>query len=316
MVKPILAASSLVKYFDKVSVVNDLSFDIMPGEIFGLLGPNGAGKTTTISMLCGLLKASEGEVLIDGHSISSSPLAARRVLGIVPQEIALYENMTALENLHFWGRMYGLKGEKLQSHINDAMAIVDIGNKAKERVSSYSGGMKRRLNIAVGLLHKPKIVIMDEPTVGIDMQSRRHILNTIKRLNDEGLTVLYTTHHLEEAEELSHRIGIIDKGKLIALGDLNELIQIIGSQDTIEFQFEETIELSSDLKAILTSRNDISKLYPQENGIKITVSNGNAILSELIQIITELHTPIKNIKIVKPNLESVFLHLTGRALRD
>src|SRR5262252_4456082 len=217
----IIQANHLHKQYtppDGVVAVKDVSFEIPRGKIFSLLGPNRSGKTTTISMLSGLLKPTSGEVLIDGHSIVKHPLQAKRLIGVVPDEIALYRTISGLENLVFWGKMYGLSGQKLKKRIDAVLEIVELTDRAKDKVETFSGGMKRRLNIAVGLLHEPQILFMDEPTVGIDPQSRRRILDTIKELNAQGLTVLHTTHYMEEAAELSHRIGIMDHGALIAAG--------------------------------------------------------------------------------------------------
>ena len=212
----ILQAQHLVKRFHSNIAVNDVSFEIHSGEIFSLLGPNGAGKTTAISMLSTLLKPTSGDALIGGHSVTSDPMAVRQLIGLVPQEIALYEDLGAFENLLFFGRMYGMRGNNLKMRAHEILEQVGLDERAKDRVKTFSGGMKRRLNIGIGLLHRPQLIFMDEPTVGIDPQSRRKILDSVKELNEQGLTVLYTTHYMEEAQELSNRVGIIDHGQLIA----------------------------------------------------------------------------------------------------
>jgi ABC-2 type transport system ATP-binding protein len=213
-----IEVKSLHKSFGDLKAVNDVSFNVLQGEIFSLLGPNGAGKTTTISMLSCLLRPDEGDARILGHSIRDDAMGVKSVLGVVPQEIALYEDLSASENLAFWGKMYGLRGEALKQRVNDVIEIIGLTDRAKERIKKYSGGMKRRVNIGVALLHKPQIMFMDEPTVGIDPQSRRNILDSILALKKEGTTVLYTTHYMEEAQELSDHIAIMDHGKIIAAG--------------------------------------------------------------------------------------------------
>src|SRR5512139_386208 len=223
----------LRKSFGENQAVQGVSFEVKQGEIFSLLGPNGAGKTTTISMLSCLLRPDKGDALIMGHSISADAMGVKSVLGVVPQEIALYEDLTARENLTFWGKMYGLRGSALKSRVNEVLDVIDLTDRAGDRVGKYSGGMKRRVNIAVALLHKPKVIYMDEPTVGIDPQSRRRILDSVVALKQQGMTVLYTTHYMEEAEELSDHIAIMDHGKIIACGTNGELVKLVGEQTRI-----------------------------------------------------------------------------------
>ena len=230
---PILEVQNLVKKFGDLTAVDGVSFDIQAGEIFSLLGPNGAGKTTTISMLSCLLEPTSGDALIGGHSVTKEALEVKRIIGVVPQEIALYEELSARENLTFWGQMYGLGGNNLKTRVTEVLEQIGLTDRAKERIKTYSGGMKRRVNIGVGLLHKPQLLFMDEPTVGIDPQSRRSILDSVKELNKAGMTVLYTTHYMEEAEELSHRVGIVDQGKMIAIGTQKELTQLVGENETL-----------------------------------------------------------------------------------
>ena len=236
---PILEVQDLVKRFGDFTAVAGVSFDIQEGEVFSLLGPNGAGKTTTISMLSCLLTPTQGDAIIGGHSITKEPMAVKQIIGIVPQDIALYEDLNARENLEFWGRMYGIRGAALKQRVAEVLEQIGLADKAKQRIKTYSGGMKRRVNIGVGLLHKPRILFMDEPTVGIDPQSRRNILDGIKDLNTQGMTVLYTTHYMEEAEELSNRVGIVDHGKLIALGTQKELTQMVGQLEALRLHIPE-----------------------------------------------------------------------------
>ncbi len=295
--------------------VKGISFAIKQGEIFSLLGPNGAGKTTTISMISCLLAPTAGDALIAGHSIRREPMKVKQTIGVVPQEIALYDTISARENLVFWGRMYGLSGTKLQERITTTLKIAGLEDRAGDKVETYSGGMKRRLNIAVGLLHEPQVLYMDEPTVGIDPQSRRRILDTVKELNRQGLTVLYTTHYMEEAEELSDRIGIIDHGQLVAMGTQQELTQTVGQFDTVVVQMEGEIETAallagvSQLPGVHKADGTVAHLIVQANDAKQT-------LSHLLNWTDGQGLHLRGVEIQEPNLEAVFLHLTGHALRD
>ena len=223
----------LVKKFGDLRAVDDVSFTVKEGEIFSLLGPNGAGKSTTISMIAGLLTPTEGDALVFGHSVRKTPTKVQDLLGIVPQELAIYPDLTAKQNLMFWGRMFGLRGESLKQRVNEVLELTELTDRQNQLSDKYSGGMKRRLNIGIALLHRPRLIILDEPTVGIDPQSRRKILDSVKQFRDEGTTVLYTTHYMEEAAELSDRIGIIDHGKIIALGTQAELNTLVGEKQRI-----------------------------------------------------------------------------------
>ena len=235
MSAPIIEIRGLKKQFnppDGVIAVNGVTFEIRQGEIFSLLGPNGAGKTTTISMMSGLLTPTEGDVLFDGHSIIKEPLAVKKMIGVVPQELAIYPTLSTRQNLTFFGKMYGLRGSELKKRVDEVIDFTGLADRADDPVEEYSGGMKRRVNIGIGLLHRPQIIFLDEPTVAIDPQSRRNILDAVKALNAQGITVFYTTHYMEEAQELSHRVGIIDHGEIIALGTQPELTQMVGEHDT------------------------------------------------------------------------------------
>ena len=315
MPSSILEVQDLVKKYGDFTAVKGISFDIKEGEIFSLLGPNGAGKTTTISMLSTLYTPTSGDATIGGHSITKDPMAVKQVIGVVPQELALYEDLTARENLIFWGQMYGLSGRSLASRVDEVLEQIGLTDKAKNRVKTYSGGMKRRVNIGVGLLHKPHLLFMDEPTVGIDPQSRRAILDTVKDLNKQGMTVLYTTHYMEEAEELSNRVGIIDHGELIAIGTQKELTQQVGQTETLILHISENDDQEA-LAAALKSVHGVLEAEPSENAVSIITPEAEDILAAVITKATERGIKIRSIDIREPNLEAVFLHLTGRALRD
>ena len=311
----ILEIQNLVKKYGDFSAVKGISFDIKDGEIFSLLGPNGAGKTTTISMLSTLYTPTSGDATIGGHSITKDPMAVKRVIGVVPQDLALYEDLTARENLLFWGQMYGLNGKALNGRVDEVLEQIGLTDKAKNRVKTYSGGMKRRVNIGVGLLHKPRLLFMDEPTVGIDPQSRRAILDTVKDLNKQGMTVLYTTHYMEEAQELSDRVGIIDHGELIALGTQDELTKQVGQTDTLILHIGENEDPEA-LAASLKGMKDVFEANATDHQISIITPQAENILASVVSKATERGIKIRSMDIREPNLEAVFLHLTGRALRD
>lgn len=312
---PILEVHNLVKKYGDFTAVKGISFDIKEGEIFSLLGPNGAGKTTTISMLSTLYIPTSGDATIGGHSITKDPMAVKQVIGVVPQDIALYEDLTARENLTFWGQMYGLSGKDLSNRIDEVLEQIDLTDKAKNRVKTYSGGMKRRVNIGVGLLHKPRLLFMDEPTVGIDPQSRRAILDTVKDLNKQGMTVLYTTHYMEEAQELSDRVGIIDHGDLIALGTQDELTKQVGETDTLILHVGENDDPET-LAGSLKNLQGVQHAEVSDHSVAIVTPSAEEILASVVTKANERGIKIRSIEIREPNLEAVFLHLTGRALRD
>jgi ABC-2 type transport system ATP-binding protein len=266
-------------------------------------------------MLSCLLKATAGNATIDGKSIVSNPMGVKNVIGVVPQEIALYETLSARDNLLFWGRMYGMGGQTLKDRVEKVLEQVNLQDRAKDKIKTYSGGMKRRINIAVGLLHKPKLVFMDEPTVGIDPQSRRRILDMVKELNQQGLTVLYTTHYMEEAEELSDRVGIIDHGKLIAIGTQKELTQMVGENEGLRLHFSEGDEVDG-LVSALEGLPEAIKVSTTDHELLVIVPDAEGALPAVISKANENGVRVRSIDIEEPNLEAVFLHLTGRALRD
>ena len=311
----ILEVQNLVKNYGDFRAVKGVTFNIQEGEIFSLLGPNGAGKTTTISMLSTLYTPTSGDAIIGGYSITKDPMAVRGVIGIVPQDLALYEDLTARENLIFWGQMYNLSGKALTTRVDEVLEQIGLTDKAKDRVKTYSGGMKRRVNIGVGLLHKPRLLFMDEPTVGIDPQSRRAILDTVKDLNKQGMTLLYTTHYMEEAQELSDRVGIIDHGELIAIGTQKELTQQVGQAETLILHIGENDD-SDALAASLKGIQGVQQAEGVEHEVSIVCSEAEDVLAAVVTKANERGIKIRSIDIREPNLEAVFLHLTGRALRD
>ncbi|MCP8971265.1 ABC transporter ATP-binding protein [Ectobacillus ponti] len=309
-----LAVRDIRKSFDQKEVVRGVSFEVKRGESFGLLGPNGAGKSTTISMICGLVPYDSGEVLVDGISVKGDPTAAKRKIGIVPQDIALYPTMSALDNLLFWGRMYGLKRGEVKRRAEEVLEYVGLRDRAKDRIETFSGGMKRRINIGAALMHKPELLIMDEPTVGIDPQSRNHILETVKRLNEQGMTVIYTSHYMEEVEYLCKRIAIVDHGALIASGTKADLCSRLADGHIIrlrvsrlEEKFLADIQELDLVERVLADR--------EEGTVDIGASN-ETIIGEIIACTVKHRVQVLSLEVKEPNLEALFLQLTGRSLRD
>jgi len=315
-VRAIVSVDSLVKRFGEFIAVDDVSFSIAEGEIFGLLGPNGAGKTTTISVISCLLSPDSGDALVDGHSVRTDSTGVRSVLGVVPQEIALYPTLTAEENLRFWGKMYGLHGKELAEAVDYGLGMAGLEDHARQRVETFSGGMKRRINIAAGVLHRPRVLLMDEPTVGIDPQSRNHILETVRGLNREGMTVLYTSHYMEEVEALCDRIAIMDHGRLIAQGTLEELQALVGDEDRIRVTpAEDNADVAAAL-SVLRALPDISRAEFVGGVIEILTPAAAPALAGVVAAFAGEGTGVRAVEVVEPDLESVFLHLTGRGLRD
>jgi ABC-2 type transport system ATP-binding protein len=310
-----LEVHDLVKKYGDFAAVKGISFDIQEGEILSLLGPNGAGKTTTISVLSTLYAPTSGDAVVGGHSVSKEAMAVRRLIGVVPQDLAIYDDLTARENLSFWGQMYGLSGKALKTRIDEVLEQIGLTDKANKRIKTYSGGMKRRVNIGVGLLHKPRLLFMDEPTVGIDPQSRRAILDSVKDLNKQGMTVLYTTHYMEEAHEISNRVGIIDHGELIALGTQAELTRRVGENDTLILHVGEGEDAEA-LAAAVRTLPGVLKASVTDDAVTAIVPEAEELLAPAVTKANEIGVKIRSVDIQEPNLEAVFLHLTGRALRD
>jgi len=312
-----IVVEGLRKQFDPPKgpiAIAGISFHIEQGEIFSLLGPNGAGKTTTISVLSCLLKPDSGEAQVGGFSVTREPEKVKALIGVIPQDIALYDDLSGRENLLFWGRMYGLRGAELNKRVDAVLELIGLVDRQKDRVGKYSGGMKRRVNIGVALLHKPRFLYLDEPTVGIDPQSRRSILDGVKDLNASGVTVLYTTHYMEEAQELSDRIGIMDKGAMIALGTQDDLVHLVGERTRIDLAVDREAEGLAARWRELPGVSSVSE--PEEGRMWLSVDDANTLMPLLFDTASAVGARVIEISSAEPNLEMVFLHLTGRALRD
>ncbi|MDT8717215.1 ABC transporter ATP-binding protein [Clostridium sp. 19966] len=309
----IVKIKGLVKKFGDFVAVDGVDLDIKEGEIYGLLGPNGAGKSTTINILSGLLSFDKGRIEVFGSDINKSRAEIKRNIGIVPQDIAIYEDLTAYENIDFFAGLYGLRGRQLKKSVEEALEFTGLLDKANAMPSSFSGGMKRRLNIACAIAHKPKLIIMDEPTVGIDPQSRNHIIQSVKKLNESGSTIIYTSHYMEEVEELCTRLAIIDHGKLIAEGTKQELKSIVTNTDSIWI----TIDSLKNFQANeIMSINGVISVDIDEKIVKINTTTDVNNLDKIIQYFISKAISIRNVENKKPDLETVFLTLTGRNLRD
>ncbi|NIA24262.1 MAG: ATP-binding cassette domain-containing protein [Gammaproteobacteria bacterium] len=309
----VLVCEGLRKCFDGLTAVDGVSFQVPQGETYGLLGPNGAGKTTTISMIAGLLTADAGSVTVAGQPVTTRSVNARAAIGLVPQDVAVYPDLTARENIRFFGRLYGLGSSRLAARTDEVLEIIGLADRADDRVEQYSGGMKRRLNIGIGLLHEPRLLILDEPTVGVDPQSRNAILENVELLGREGMAVIYTTHYMEEAERLCDRVGIIDAGKLVAEGTRRELVGLIGSSDRVR------LRASGDLDAAIERVRGIETVRGVgrvDDGIEIIVEDAGEIITEVLSVVTGAGVAVATVEFDEPNLEDVFLHLTGKALRD
>ncbi len=308
-----LACEGLCKSFGERLAVDGVGFTIAAGETYGLLGPNGAGKTTTISMVCGLLSRDAGRVTLQGRELDTGTVDVKGAIGFVPQEIAIYPDLTAKENLRFFGKLYGLSRDHLEGRMARILETIGLADRANERTDGYSGGMKRRLNIGLGLLNDPALLVLDEPTVGVDPQSRNAILDAVEALASKGMAVLYTTHYMEEAERLCDRVGILDEGKLKAEGTRRQLIGLVGEHDRLR------IEARGDLRAACAATLQIpgvTEAVPRDGGIELMALDVRASLADIVRAIDTTGTGITSMEVQEPNLEAVFLHLTGKALRD
>jgi ABC-2 type transport system ATP-binding protein len=309
----ILIVRNLAKSYGSAPAVRGLSFSIARGEIFGLLGPNGAGKSTTLSMLAGLLPPTGGQVTIDDLDLSSNLAAAKARIGLVPQDIALYPTLSAWDNLIFWGQIYGLRGNTLRQRAGEVLDIVQLTERAHEPVDVYSGGMKRRINLAVGLLHKPEILFLDEPTVGVDPQSRNAIFEAVEALNRAGLTVIYTTHYMEEAERLCQRVAIIDHGQIIAMDTPANLVR---SQGLSVIRLSILDGLIGSVEQQVRELPQVREVNRQDHTLDIHVQDAQKTLIEVLQITRGLSAQVTALEILNASLETVFLNLTGKSLRE
>jgi ABC-2 type transport system ATP-binding protein len=309
----VLLVDGLVRRFGDLVAVDDVSFTVAEGETYGLLGPNGAGKTTTISIVTGLLKPHDGTVTVLGRPMSAGAREARAVVGLVPQELALYPDLTGEENLRFFGHLYGMGGQELAARTSEVLAVVGLDGRRSDRAKEYSGGMKRRLNIAIGLLHRPRLLILDEPTVGVDPQSRNSILEAVENLAGEGMSVLYTTHYMEEAERLCDRVGIIDEGRLVAEGTRRELVAQIGELDRVELRGRDNLEEAA---GPVSSVPGVMEVGVSDQALSVLAKEASSVLPAMMAAAGSAGMSITGVDIQEPDLEAVFLHLTGKALRD
>ena len=309
----VLVVDGLSRRFGDLMAVDEVSFRIAPGETYGLLGPNGAGKTTTISMVAGLIRADAGTVRVAGQPMSPSHPQPKRHIGLVPQDLAINPELSARENLVFFGRLQGMGGADLKGRVQEVLDLIGLADRAKDKSKNFSGGMKRRLNIGIGLLHEPRLLILDEPTVGVDPQSRNSILESVERLSTAGMAVLYTTHYMEEAERLCDRIGIIDTGRIQAEGTRDELIRLTGGVDQIR------LAGTGDLPQAIESLRQLSAVEQVDHdglALRLTVHDAPTAVAEIVTRATGAGMSLADVEITRPDLESVFLQLTGKALRD
>ncbi len=306
-----LIVDHLSRSFGERLAVDDISFTIAEGETYGLLGPNGAGKTTTISLVCGLLEADRGTVTVNGDSVTTRAVDARGRIGYVPQEIAIYPDLTARENLSFFGKLYGLKGAALSARIAEVLDVLGLSARADERTENFSGGMQRRLNIGLGLLHEPELLVLDEPTVGVDPQSRNAILTAVEALSDAGLALLYTTHYMEEAERLCDRVGIMDEGKMIAEGTRRQLVASVGEHDRVRLELVDAIDLS-----VAEQVPGVVRMATDGLRSDVYLDHASGRLPLLLNAVASAGGNVRAVEVVEPDLEAVFLNLTGKALRD
>jgi len=313
MSENIVEAQGLVKRYGDIEAVRGLSFAIRRGEIFGFLGPNGAGKTTTISMLSCLLEPTGGTAIVAGYDVVRAPQQVKRRIGLVPQELALYPTLSARDNLNFYGRIYGLHGRALRQRVDEVLEMVGLAERAASAVKTFSGGMKRRLNIAAGLLHRPEVLFLDEPTVGVDPQSRNAIFEHVERLNAAGMTILYTTHYMEEAERLCHRVAIIDEGRIIALDTPRKLVTDLGG-GIIHLGIADG--MAEGLLEQIRARPEVRAVTRLDGKVKVEATRAQEALVGLLALFNRTDTDVTSLEVLEPNLETVFLHLTGKRLRD
>ena len=308
-----IEVKELRKQFGQLVAVEDVSFKAPAGKIFGLLGPNGAGKSTTINCIAGLLTPTSGSVSVQGHDVVSDPMDARRSLGVVPQELALYEDLSARENLRFWGGAYGLRGKTLENRVNTVLGQIGLQDRANDTPEKYSGGMKRRLNFGCGIVHEPDVLLLDEPTVGVDPQSRERLLERVRDQVARGACVLYTTHYMEEAEALCDQLAIMDHGKIIAQGDMEQLRSMMGERDVLRVagSFNEAA-----VREAFSRLEEVEVLHVDVGMVQLAATTATRRLPELLAALASSGADIQETTLARPNLESLFLRLTGKALRE
>jgi ABC-2 type transport system ATP-binding protein len=309
----IIEAKGLVKQYSTVEAVRGLNFAIRRGEIFGFLGPNGAGKTTTISMLSCLLEPTAGTAIVAGYDVMKASSEVKRRIGLVPQELALYPTLSARDNLDYFGRIYGLHGRELRQRVDEVLEMVGLTERARAAVKTYSGGMKRRLNIAAGLVHRPEVLFLDEPTVGVDPQSRNAIFEHVERLRDKGTTILYTTHYMEEAERLCDRVAIIDEGRIVALDTPRRLIADLGGGI---IHLGVANGMADKTLAQIQALTEVKTAARFDGKIEVEAVHAQEALVRLLELFSQTDTDITALEVLEPNLETVFLHLTGKRLRE
>jgi linearmycin/streptolysin S transport system ATP-binding protein len=310
---PVLECRGLRRHYGKLVAVDGVGFHIDHSETYGLLGPNGAGKTTSISMIAGLLERDAGEVMVAGEPMTTHSVRAKGALGYVPQDLAIYPDLSGRENLMFFARLYGMSTAEARRRSDEVLGLTGLADRAGDQTKKYSGGMKRRLNIGIGLLHRPRLLILDEPTVGVDPQSRNAILESVEGLSGAGMAVLYTTHYMEEAERLCDRIGIIDHGKLIAEGTRAELVSMVGEGDQVRLSATGNLAGAA---ADLAARPWVRQAKALDGSIEAVVENARSELPAILTDVAAAGVTVKSVEVTEPDLEAVFLHLTGRALRD
>jgi ABC-2 type transport system ATP-binding protein len=309
----VLACTELQRHFGDRLAVDGVSFEVKAGETYGLLGPNGAGKTTTIRMVCGLLRRDAGTIEIAGKLVDDHDVSTHACVGYVPQDVALYPDLTARENLRFFGRLYRLRSALLRERVEDVLELVGLSSRGDDRVEGFSGGMKRRLNIGAALLHRPQLLVLDEPTVGVDPQSRHAILESVAEFARDGMAVLYTTHYMEEAEKICDRVGIIDHGHLVAQGTQPELVAFVAERDRITLVVSGEIEA---FRAACAELTGVESATTDGNTLHLIAQDAHRLLPAVLEAAERTAALVKSVEVDEPDLEAVFLHLTGTALRD
>jgi len=314
----LLAVENLVKQYGDFTAVENVSFSASKGTVFGLLGPNGAGKSTTINCISGLLNPTSGHISVDGADIVKDGKKAKRSLGVVPQELALYEDLPAAENLVYWGKAYGLRGSALEARVQEVLGHIGLADRAKDLPKTFSGGMKRRLNFGCGIVHKPGVLLLDEPTVGVDPQSRQRLFEMVEAERDAGACVLYTTHYMEEAERLCDSLAIIDHGKLIAQGTVTELKSKLNTRDVLQLNGDFPDACIKDVVATLSARgmHDLELIAQEDGSVTLTLTSASQHLPEIFAAISSMGGSVTETSLRSPNLETLFLLLTGKELRE